>query len=167
MPFNFIAILIATFIPIIVGSVWYNPKIGFGKAWMQATGITEEAGKKVNMPLVFGLTLLFSFFVAFIMQTVVIHQFHIYNFLHEQKDFAEPNSLSSSLLKQIMDNYATSYRSFKHGALHGTLAGLFLAFPIIAIPAIFEMKGVKYIAINAGYWIVSMALMGGVICAMI
>jgi len=167
MPLNFIAILIATFIPLIVGFIWYNPKFGFGKAWMQVTGITQEDEKKANMVLMFSLTLLLSFFMAFIMQTIVIHQLHIYNFLHEQKDFAEPNSLSSTLLKQIMDNYATSFRSFKHGVLHGTLAGIFLALPIIAIPALFEMKGVKYVAINAGYWIVSMALMGGVICAMI
>jgi hypothetical protein len=166
MPINYTAILIATFIPLIIAFMWYNPKFGFGKAWMQATGITQEDEKKANKVLMFSLTFLFSFFVAFIMQTIVIHQFHIYNFLHEQKDFAEPNSLSSALLTQIMDAYAGSYRSFKHGVLHGTMAGIFLALPIISINALFEMKGAKYVAINAGYWMVSMALMGGVICAM-
>jgi len=40
-----------------------------------------------------------------------------------------------------------------------------LALPIVGIPALFERKGFNYIAINAGYWIVSMALMGGVLCA--
>jgi hypothetical protein len=30
---------------------------------------------------------------------------------------------------------------------------------------LFERKGFRYIAINGGYWIISMALMGGIICA--
>lgn len=166
MKMNYTAILVATIIPLIVGFFWYSPKIGFGKAWMKVTGITEEDAKKVNMMLIFGLTILLSLFVAFTMQVLVIHQFSIYSFLHEQKDFAEPNSLSSTLLQQIMDNYSSSYRTFKHGALHGTLAGISLALPIVAVPALFEMKGWKYVAINSGYWILSMALMGGVICAM-
>ncbi len=166
MKFNFLAIGIASILPIIIGFIWYSPKLGFGKAWMQATGIKEEDGKNVNMKLVLGLTLFYSFMLAFLLQTVVIHQVHIYNFLHEQKDFTEPGSLSSRLLQEIMDNYATSYRSFKHGALHGTIAGIFFALPIIAIPALFEQRGAKYIAIHSGYWIVSLALMGGIICAM-
>jgi hypothetical protein len=28
----------------------------------------------------------------------------------------------------------------------------------------FEKKSVKYVAINAGYWIVTLAIMGGIIC---
>ncbi|HRN41812.1 MAG TPA: DUF1761 family protein [Vicingus sp.] len=28
----------------------------------------------------------------------------------------------------------------------------------------FERKGFKYIAINSGYWIITLGLMGGVIC---
>lgn len=166
MQTNFLAIGIATIIPLIVGFVWYSPKIGFGKAWMAATGIKEEDGKKVNMALIFGLTIVCSFFIAFTLQTIVIHQFGLYGFLHEQKDFTEPNSLSASLLQQIMDNYSTSFRTFKHGALHGALAGIFLAIPLLAVPALFEMKSFKYVAINGGYWVVSLALMGGVICMM-
>jgi hypothetical protein len=44
------------------------------------------------------------------------------------------------------------------------MAGLFIAMPVLAINSMFENKGFKYNAINAGYWIVSMTLMGGVIC---
>jgi Protein of unknown function (DUF1761) len=64
-----------------------------------------------------------------------------------------------------MAAYGNEFRSFKHGALHGTIAGFMVALPIIGTGAMFEKKGFKYIAINAGYWIVTMALMGGVICA--
>tara|TARA_B110000091_G_C13629440_1_gene396476 strand:- start:583 stop:726 length:144 start_codon:yes stop_codon:yes gene_type:complete len=44
------------------------------------------------------------------------------------------------------------------------LAGVLLALPILATNAMFEAKGFKYIAVNAGYWIISLALMGGIVC---
>jgi hypothetical protein len=36
--------------------------------------------------------------------------------------------------------------------------------PILATNALFERKGFKYIAINAAYWIITLAVMGGIIC---
>jgi hypothetical protein len=44
--------------------------------------------------------------------------------------------------------------------------GILLPAPIIAINAMFDRKGFKYIAINAGYWVVSFCLMGGIISSM-
>ena len=57
------------------------------------------------------------------------------------------------------------YQTFKHGAYHGAMTGIFMAIPIIGVPAMFEMKSWSYILINAGYWILTMAVMGGIICA--
>jgi uncharacterized membrane protein len=161
---NIIVLLGATLIPLIVGFIWYSPTLGFGKAWMAATGLTQEDEKKANMGLMFGLTILLSFFVAFIMTLLVIHQIHIVSLLSNQPDSQDPNSESMAILHRIMELYGTSYRTFKHGAFHGTIAGIMLAVPIIAIPALFERKSFKYVAINGGYWVVCMALMGGVIC---
>jgi len=162
---NLTAVLAATCVPLILGFIWYNPKIGFGKAWMKAADVNEEKMKSANMGVVFGLTILFSFFVAVIMQMLVIHQAHVQSILMSQPDSADPNSEASLMLKKFNELFSTSYRTFKHGAFHGTIAGIMLALPIIAITALFERKGFKYIAINAGYWIVSMGLMGGVLCA--
>ena len=64
----------------------------------------------------------------------------------------------------FMAKYGSNYRTFKHGALHGTMAGLFLILPVLATQAMFERKTVKYVLINTGYWVVTFALMGGVIC---
>jgi hypothetical protein len=36
----------AALIPTIVGFIYYNPEFGFGKAWMSASGVTEEMAKK-------------------------------------------------------------------------------------------------------------------------
>jgi hypothetical protein len=164
MEINFLILLAATLMPLVVGFIWYHKKV-FGTAWMHAAGVSEDSAKNANMGLIFGLTILFSFFIAFMMQSMVIHQFNVFGILATQPDFATEGSESSSMLKRFMELYGNSYRTFKHGAFHGALAGIFFATPILGINSLFERKGFKYIAINGGYWIVSLALMGGVICA--
>ncbi len=164
MHFNFLIILAAAVVPIVIGGIWYNPRV-FGKAWMEASGLTEEKLKGANMAKIFIITFIFMCFLAFLMCALVIHQFHVGGLLSTQPDSGDPNSTSMQMLKKFMELYGNSYRTFKHGAFHGTLAGIMIALPIIGTNALFERKGFKYIAINAGYWIVSMALMGGVLCA--
>lgn len=164
METNFLALLGAALVPMLIGFIWYNPKV-FGNAWMAATGVTPENAKKTNMALLFGLSALFAFFISFSMQFIVIHQFGVQSLLGPQPDFKTPGSESSMIFEKIKELYWSSYRTFKHGAFHGTLTGLVLIMPIIATNALFEGRGFKYIAINAGYWTVSLALMGGILCA--
>lgn len=164
MKINILILLAATLVPLVIGFIWYNPKV-FGNAWMKATGMTPESAKGANMGLMLGLTALFSFFIAFIMQTVVIHQFGTFGILSTQPDFSTAGSESSTMWAHFNELYGNSYRTFKHGAFHGTLTGIFFVMPIIAINALYERRGVKYVAINAGYFTVSLALMGGIICA--
>ena len=64
-----------------------------------------------------------------------------------------------------MNDYGDAFRTFKHGAFHGILAGLFISLPVIATNCLFEQKSFKYAAITSGYWIVVMSIMGGIICA--
>jgi hypothetical protein len=155
---------IAALVPTIVGFIWYNPKF-LGKAWMEATGLTQETAQKgFNMPLVFGLSLFLSFLLAFSMASVVIHQMGLFSMMKDVPEMNDPNSVTSQAYHHLMSNFSGNYRSFKHGALHGTLLGVFTILPIIATSAMFERKSFKYIAINAGYWIVSLAIMGAIIC---
>ena len=65
-----------------------------------------------------------------------------------------------------VDGGPASFGTFKHGAFHGALLGVLLAMPLIAQKAIFERLNFKYVAINAGYWIVALAVMGAIIAAM-
>lgn len=161
---NFPIILAASLIPLVIGFIWYNPKV-LGTAWLEAAGVTEEKMKGANMPLIFGLSFLFSFFLAMSLQFMVIHQFHIGSILMNEPSLKDPNS---ELYKYVMDflaKYGNNFRTFKHGSFHGFLAGMMLALPMIGTNALFERKSFKYIAINVGYWTISMSLMGGVICA--
>ncbi len=161
MKFNFIIIGVATLVPLALGSIWYHPKV-FGNAWMQAAGISADR-KKPNMPLVFGMTLLLGFFIAFILHMMVIHQLHVFSLVQNIPDAETPGSDTYNMVHALIDKFGSNFRTFKHGALHGSLTGLFFVTPIMAINAMFEGHSFKYIAINAGYWILCLALMGGLI----
>ncbi|MDO8998554.1 MAG: DUF1761 domain-containing protein [Bacteroidota bacterium] len=163
MHINFVSVLVAALIPMALGFVWYNSKV-FGTAWMAASGMTPEKAKAVNMRVMFGLSFVLAFMLAFGLQFMVIHQFHV-NSLFYMQPIDDATTEAGALYKTIMDQYGTSFRTFKHGALHGTIGGFFIALPILGTNALFEGKGFKYIAINCGYWIICLGLMGGVLSA--
>jgi len=154
---NPIAIIVAGVSALVVGFIWYNPKV-FGSAWMQAAGMTEEQIKGGNMAKIFGLALLFALMLAFILPSMAIHQMGALSLMGGDPTQALPS------YEAFITDYADAFRTFKHGALHGFLAGLFIALPIIGTNALFERKSAKYIFINSGYWIVTMTIMSAIIC---
>lgn len=163
MQFNWYILFLTALIPLVVGAIWYSPLL-FANAWMKTTGKTEEELKKGNMPLIFGLTYLFGIMLSMGMMVMVIHQMHIGSIFADDKAMADPNSAVSIYVKDFMTNYGHKFRTFKHGAFHGVLGGFFLALPIVAVIALFERRSFKYIAIHVGYWVLTMALIGGCIC---
>lgn len=160
---NWLVTALAALIPLIIGSIWYNPKV-FGGVWMKTTGLTEEELRKANMAKIFGMTLVFSFFIALILNPIVIHQFGFQSMMMNAPDLMTEGSEANSFFIETLKKYGTEFRTFKHGALHGTITGILLAMPVVGIVGLFERKGAKYILVHAGYWILCMALMGGVIC---
>jgi hypothetical protein len=163
MHINWLVIFISAIVPMLIGFIWYHPKV-LGAAWMKASGLDEEKIKGGNMALIFGVSFFLSLLIAMSLQFVVIHQTHIYSIFANDPEMKNPASAISLYVKDFMDKYGNNFRTFKHGVLHGIIAGIFLILPVIGITALFERKGFKYIFINAGYWIVSLAIMGGIIC---
>lgn len=157
---------LAALVPLIIGFVWYNPMV-FGKAWMFAAEVNEEKLKTGRMFVIFLLTYVLSFFIAVILKSMVIHQDHLFSILLDEPGFGESRSEIGMLYDNFMSKFGHNFRSFRHGAFHGTIAGVMFAMPVLAINAMFERKKFKYIAINSGYWIVSLAIMGGIICKFI
>jgi len=163
MQVNFLVILLAGLVPMAMGFIWYNPKT-LGNAWMKAAGVTKESMKGANMAVIFGLSFLFSFLIAFEEQFMVIHQFGFQSMLFNQPGLHDPSTPAGAVFKNVMDLYGTTFRTYKHGALHGFLTGLLFVTPILGTNALFERKGFKYIAINAGFWIINLTIMGAIIC---
>jgi len=98
--------------------------------------------------------------LAFIMPTFVIHQFGALGMVGgpSEVEKAMPSYLA------FLSDYGNVFRTFKHGALHGSMIGLFVALPVIATNCLFEQKSFKYAAITSGYWIIVMTIMGAIIC---
>lgn len=160
---NFIAILIAAIIPIIIGTLWYSPFL-FQKTWMKESGITTEKMQNANKLVIYGLSFFFSFLLAFSLQMLVIHQWGIFSTLAGESGFTEGTGDAFNTFQSLMKTYGGKFRTFKHGAFHGVLSGVFIILPIIGIKTLFEQKSCKYAAINIGYWILTLAVMGGIIC---
>ena len=140
MNINWLALVAAAILPLATGFLWSGPL--FGKAWMKESGMTEEKAKQMNPAKTYGLAVVFAFLLAFsIYMTVMV---------------GGPDDM-----RHGMEPYLT----FKHGALHGSMLALFVALPVFATNALFEQKSFKYVAINIGYWVVTMALMGGIVNA--
>ena len=162
-PINWLVVFGSAIVPIVVGFIWYHPKV-FGNIWMKESGTMPDAPNKSNMGIVFGATVFLSLMLAAALVFAVVHQLHIFSTVMGNPELQDPNSELNTLLKTLIEKYGQNFRTFKHGALHGSMAGFTMALPIVAINALFERKSAKYIFITAGYWIVAFTLMGGIIC---
>jgi hypothetical protein len=128
---NFVAALI----PMILGMVWFHPKV-FGNAWMKGANLKPEDGQGANMPLLMG--------VGFVMALIIS------SFLKSYAIFHEGTPADST---------------FAHGAFHGVLLGAMLGIPTLVSATIWERKSLTYYIIQIAYWLVTFALMGGLMFA--
>lgn len=129
---------LAAIVPMIVGFLWYNPKT-FEPAWMDTIGMTKEKQAGGNMAVIFGVSLLMAFILTMPLSYFVNH----------------PSQFGGE----------ASGNTFGHGAFHGVFTAILIAMPIIANKALFEQRSFKYFLINFGYWVVTLALMGGILDA--
>ncbi len=156
---KFYLVFLTALIPLVVGMIWYSKAL-FSNAWMQASGMTEEKGKNMNMAVIFILTYILGLFLSMACAGMSIHQMSVASVFQ-----GDESPESKEYLKHFFETYGTRFRSFKHGVLHGVIGALMTALPVTGIIAMFEGKGFKYVAIHVGYWIVCFALIAGTLCA--
>jgi hypothetical protein len=133
---NWFSLIIATLTPMIMGFIFYHPKL-FGTAWMNSLGLSEEDFKNQNKVIVFGFAIIMSFILAFFMV----------NFNNGPGQEGQ-------------------FDTFLHGAFHGLILGIVVAMPVLVINGLFELRDLKNLAINTLYWIITLTLMGGIVDAM-
>ncbi len=160
---KFWLVFVTALIPLIVGFIYYNNATA-GKAWMRESGMTLEKAQSGNMLMIFGFTYILGIFLSFMMSGMVIHQMGIFS-TFMGSDFETAGTENYQLYHTVMDKFGAVHRGWGHGLLHGIMAALFVAWPILAINAMFERRGWKYTAIHLGYWVITLALIGGILCA--
>ena len=162
--FNFSILFVAAFIPLVVKLVWYNVKF-LGNSWIKESGVNFEDLNKGNKLKILGLTYLFSLFIAAALLPIVVHPIGFFAMFQHLKE-VNNHDINSELylsLKKLYDTHGFHFRTFKHGMLHGILTGFLLAMPLLGINALLERKSFKYLCLHAGFWILCLMLMGGII----
>ena len=159
MIINPLAIPISALIVLLIGFIWYNPKV-FGTIWMRENGFTTEMLRKGNMLKIFGFTYIFALMLTMTLMSLTVHQSGAIGMVGGPAlaENAKPSFAA------FMADYGDAFRTFKHGALHGCLTGLFFALPIIGINGLFERKSWKYIFVHAGFWTITLTIIGAILC---
>lgn len=138
---NYFAIIVAGLIPAILGAIYYGPL--FGKAWRESIGKTEEELRPNNMAIAFGGSLLLAMLLSVSLNFVI-------QLVH--KDVNEAGEL-----------FINTHATFGHGALHGALIGISFLVPVIVSLGIFHKFNWKTNLLNAIFWTLCLALMGGIL----
>ena len=132
---NWLATFVASLASLLVGFIWYNPKV-FGTIWMReiGTSMEEVSGRKFNPVVMFGGTLLLSFIAAIFMNLMVAH-----------------------------GRTEDGFKTFQHGFVHGAQVAFFIVLPAIGTSSIYENRSWRYVAIASGFWAVTLGIIGGIL----
>lgn len=158
---NWVATILAGLLPTLIGFLWYN-EFSLGKLWMAEARITKEEAQKSSMIKLIGLSILFGTMVAMILNSCVIHQNSVPGIFYNNGVISPEAQV---FVDDFMNKYGGLHRTFQHGMIHGIIYSIMFALPIIGMSAIYELKSWKYILIHFGYWLITLAVMGGLICA--
>jgi hypothetical protein len=138
---------------------------------MKVNGFTEEGMKdgSQNMAATFGTAIFCSLLLTIALHPMVIHQWGFFSSLMTPENMNDKHEFIGDAATYVADytaKYGNNFRTFGHGAFHGIINSIFLALPLIAINAVFERRGAKYIFIHWGYWTLTLMGMCAVICGM-
>lgn len=129
---NLLGVLLAGVVSMIVGFAWYSPMM-FAKPWMKAMGYTQGSLKKAQkeMGMLYGLSFLVSLLGAYVLSHVMALSMNFYHY----------GSVSTGLT---------------------TAFWMWLGFimPVQLTGEIFGGKNWQLFAINTGYQLMAMLLMG-------
>ncbi len=141
---NILFVALAALVPMIIGAIYFGPI--FGKQWLDSLGYTEsDIPEPIKMPVVYGLSLFLAFVLSYFLVTVNEH-------MHKGV-----NDAGELIL--------TSDHTFGHGAYHGLLLGLVISIPVLVSNLLFQRNTGKNILLNATYWVITIAIMGGILDA--
>ncbi len=157
---NWFIIPIIAFLPLILGFVWYHPKV-LGNKLAQINNEPLIQNRSVGKML---LIYLLSILLAYILTLMSVHQSAIFQLFFMDPDLANDSSQYSVFINEFMEKYGDRHRSFGHGLIHGAEASLLFGLAFFGITTLMQNKPLKLIWIHLGFWIVCCSLMAGLSC---
>ena len=142
MEFNWMAMAVATLMPMIIGFIYYHPKV-LGGIWMRANGFTLESVGEGPKPILWVACLVLSFMLTFWCRV----------------QFMDPHQTSIDF-----DGNPKDWITFQHGVVHGFAYTLFVVLPILGTLAVFEKKSLSWVLVNVGYWLLTLMAICAIVC---
>ncbi len=133
---NILSLFVSSCIPLLVGYIYYSKNLA-GNAWRTIFNAGEKHISPTSKIMVIVISLIMSFFLSFFL-------LDFNNGPGQEGDFD----------------------TFAHGAWHGCFIAIIIGMPFLFMNGLFEFKKIKVLFINFLYWLISLALMGGIIDAM-
>ena len=137
---NMMAVLVASLIPMIMGFIYYHPKV-MGNAWMKSNGFTQESLGNGPKPIWYLVSLVLSFL------------------------FAVKFALEVTGPGQDVAPDGHSYVTFQHGMAHGIINTIMIILPIFGTLTIFEKRSWTWAFVNIGYLSLCLIVMQGILSA--
>lgn len=135
---NYLAIVVSAVILWVLGAIWYSPAL-FAKPWMELLGIKKGEGKQSGLIMGMVSSFIGDLVLSFILAHIIIWA----------------NAFG----------FATSAFGFANGGVLGVLVWIgFIAAPNLP-QGIYERRPFKLFAINGGYWLVGLFIVGGLLAA--
>lgn len=135
---NYLAVLVSAVILWVLGAIWYSPAL-FAKPWIELLGIKKGEGKQSGLILGMVTSFIGDLVLSFILAHIIIWA----------------NAFG----------FATSAFGFANGGVLGVLIWIgFIAAPNLP-QGIYERRPFKLFAINGGYWLVGLFIVGGLLAA--
>lgn len=137
MEMKWIAIAAAALAAVILSYVWHNV------IFKDVIQTTKE--NKISLPVFILVSYVLNFVLAYGLYKQIIN---LHNFIRSLRESAG----------EVVHN------SFLHGVFHGTSNSLFHGIiSVLIITALLDGKGLKWTLVTVLYWIIAMALMGGIV----
>lgn len=155
---NFLVLLAAAVVPFVIMMFWFHPRVFGHEKWKNVASLTDEAHNTQVKPLRLMLTFVFNFLIAVGLYGAIVHAGAIVSLCGGVEPMLESET-AMAFLAEVEGRFLT----FEHGAFHGVLMAIFFAAPLYGYVMVFERKLGRYFFVNVGYWIICMALMGGLI----
>ncbi len=156
MDLNYLAFGLIAFVPLIIACIWYQPEWSF----LRWSGINHKKPSELSF-----LQMLWCFIMSFALVfgyiNLIIHQMGFYELFFT--DIMKGSMEAQHIVDDFLGKYGDKHRHFGHGFFHGAINAFVFALPFISIQAILNEKNYKTVIFHFGYWLITSAVIGGLI----